>query len=43
MELKAYLNQYFIGHYNPMGNFFCAYAIKDRLVDMLQPKPVAYK
>ena len=43
MEIKAYLNKYFIGHYNPLGNFFCAYAIKDRLVDMLNPKPHPYQ
>ena len=37
-----YLAQYFIGHYNPLGNFFCAFAIKDKLVEMLDPKPPAY-
>jgi hypothetical protein len=42
LEMKAYLDNYFIGHYNPLGNFFCAYAIKDRLVEMLVPKPFPY-
>jgi hypothetical protein len=42
-ELKDYLAQYYIGHYNPRGNFFCAQAIKPRLVEMLNPKPIAYR
>jgi hypothetical protein len=37
-----YLARYFIGHYNPLGNFFCARAMKDKLVEMLDPKPPAY-
>lgn len=36
------LKRYFIGHYNPLGNHFCAFAIKDALVKMLDPKPAAY-
>jgi hypothetical protein len=42
-ELKDYLAQYFIGHYNPRGNFFCATRIKAKLVEMLDPKPVPYR
>ena len=38
-----YLSQYFIGHYNPRGNFFHAWAIKNEVVKMLNTKPVAYK
>lgn len=38
-----YLEQYFIGHYNPRGNFFHAWAIKDAVVEMLDPKPEAYR
>ncbi|MEN8155774.1 MAG: hypothetical protein ABFS10_02395 [Bacteroidota bacterium] len=37
-----YLEQYFIGHYNPRGNFFHAWSIKDDLVKMLEPKPKSY-
>lgn len=33
----------FIGHYNPLGNVFCAFAMKDALVEMLDPKPPAYR
>ena len=42
-EVEDYVAEYFIGHYNPRGNFFCAYAIKDRLVESLDPKPLAYR
>ena len=31
------------GHYNPVGNHWFAYAIKDELVDWLDPKPPAYR
>jgi hypothetical protein len=36
------LARYFIGHYNPLGNHFCAFAIKAALVELLDPKPPAY-
>lgn len=39
------LAKYFVGqhgHYNPLGNHFCAFAMKDALVQMLDPKPPAY-
>jgi hypothetical protein len=42
-DLKDYLAQFFIGHYNPRGNFFCANAIMTKLVEMLDPKPVPYR
>ena len=35
--------QYFIGHYSPRGNHFFAYAIKDKIVEWLEPKPVTYR
>lgn len=41
--VKKYLKRYYIGHYNPMGNLFQAFAIKDKLVEMLSPKPAAYQ
>lgn len=43
IDLKAYLAQYFIGHYNPRGNHFCAFALKDQLVRIMDPKPVPYR
>jgi hypothetical protein len=38
------LSRYFVGargHYNPLGNHFCAFAMKDALVRLLDPKPPA--
>lgn len=43
LEMEEYINKYFIGHYTPLGNFFCAHALKDKLVSMLEPKPVPYR
>jgi hypothetical protein len=43
LNIKDYFNKYFIGHYNPLGNFFCAYAIKDTLAEILDPRPFPYK
>ncbi len=42
IELADYLKKYFIGHYNPLGNFFCADAIRDKLIHSLVPKPIPY-
>jgi hypothetical protein len=42
IELKEYLSKYFIGHYNPLGNMFCAQAITNKLVEVMEPKPVSY-
>ena len=33
----------FIGHYSPAGNHFFAYAIKDTVVEWLDPKPLTYQ
>lgn len=43
IDVKDYLAQYYIGHYNPRGNLFCAFALKNALVQMLEPKPVSYR
>ena len=43
IDIKTYLNRYYIGHYNPTGNHFCAFALKEKLVEMLDPKPVPYR
>ena len=40
--IDAYLERYFIGHYSPAGNHFFAFAIKDRIVEWLDPKPITY-
>lgn len=43
IPVDEYAKQFWIGHYNPRGNFFQAYAIKDKVVEMLDPKPVPYQ
>jgi hypothetical protein len=43
LSFGAYMKQYFIGHYNPMGNHFFAYAIKGRVAQWLDPRPVTYR
>lgn len=40
-----YVQRYYIndlGHYNPIGNHFYAFAVKDAMVQWLDPKPPAY-
>ena len=43
LSFEDYRKRYFIGHYNPRGNHFFAYAIKDTVVDWLEPKPTTYR
>lgn len=43
LSVDEYCDLYWIGHYNPHGNFFEAFAIKDDLVSMLEPKPASYR
>jgi len=43
IPIEEYLARYYIGHYNPRGNFFAAFAIKDKLLEMLDPKAAAYE
>jgi hypothetical protein len=38
-----YARRYYVGHYNPRGNHFFAFAIKDAVVAWLDPKPLAYR
>ena len=40
---REYVERFYCGHYNPMGNHFFAFAVKDAIVDWLDPKPIAYK
>jgi hypothetical protein len=40
-----YLSRYMVGgdgHYNPRGNHFFAYSLKDTLLGLLDPKPLPY-
>ena len=43
LSVNDYFRRYFIGHYNPAGNHFFTYSIKDRIIDWLDPKPITYK
>jgi hypothetical protein len=40
---QEYARRYYNGHYKPQGNHFFAFAIKDTVVDWLDPKPPAYR
>jgi hypothetical protein len=43
---EEYVQQFFVGgrgHYNPRGNHFFAYAIKDTVVRWLDPPPITYR
>lgn len=42
MSIHQYFLKYWTGHYTHLGNYFEAFAIKDKLVPMLNPKPPAY-
>jgi hypothetical protein len=43
LSLDEYMKRYFIFHYNPTGNHFFAYSIKDTIVEWLDPKPITYR
>ncbi len=43
LSFGEYRKRYFIGHYNPRGNHFFAYSIKDKIVEWLDPKPITYR
>jgi hypothetical protein len=43
LSFADYMKLYFIGHYNPRGNHFFAYSIKNKVVEWLHPKPITYQ
>ena len=43
ISAEEYIQRYYIGHYNPKGNHFIAFSIKDEVVNWLNPKPPAYR
>jgi len=43
LSVEDYLKRYYIGHYSPAGNHFFAYSIKNKLLEMLDPPPPAYR
>ncbi len=42
VDISTYLKRYYIGHHNPAGNFFTAWALKNQVVDWLDPTPLPY-
>lgn len=38
-----YMKRFLIGHYSPVGNHFFAFAIKDAVIQWLDPKPITYR
>ncbi len=42
IEPAKYVRRYYKGHYNPAGNHFFAFGVKDELVDWLDPRPFTY-
>ena len=40
---EEYAQRYYTGHYNPRGNHFFAFEIKDTLVQWLDPSPPTYR
>ncbi len=43
IDIDQYLVPFYNGHHTPRGNFFTAWAIKDRLTQWLNPKPLPYR
>lgn len=39
---QDYYKRYLNGHYNPTGNHFFAFSIKNQIVNWLDPKPITY-
>jgi len=43
VEVNEFLAPLYNGHHTPRGNFFTAWALKDRMVEWLDPKPLPYR
>jgi hypothetical protein len=43
ISFDEYQKLHYIGHVSPMGNQFIAYQIKDKLVEIMNPKPLPYQ
>jgi len=43
VDIEQYLAPFYNGHHTPRGNFFTAWAIKDRIIQWLNPKPLPYR
>jgi hypothetical protein len=43
IDVDQYLKPFYNGHHTPKGNFFMAWAMKDTIVQWLDPKPQPYR
>jgi len=43
IDVDEYLSPFYNGHHTPRGNFFTAWAIKDKVIQWLDPKPLPYR
>jgi hypothetical protein len=43
IDVEQYLAPFYNGHHTPRGNFFTAWALKDRVIPWLKPKPRPYR
>lgn len=41
--IDSFLKRYYNGHHTPAGNFFAAWALKDRISKWLDPTPIPYR
>lgn len=42
-DIDTFLKPYYNGHHSPRGNFFTAWAMKDKVVEWLDPTPLPYR
>jgi hypothetical protein len=42
-DADAFLERHYNGHHTPAGDFFTAWAIKERVVRYLDPAPLPYR
>ena len=42
-DVDRFLDRYYIGHHSPAGNYFLASAVRDRLIQALNPAPLPYR
>jgi hypothetical protein len=42
-DIGDFLKRFYNGHHTPNGNFFTAWAIKDRVAKWLDPAPLPYR
>ena len=43
VDIDVFLKRFYNGHHTPNGNFFTAWAIKDRVAKWLDPAPLPYR